>query len=49
MCNKKLKTSIFTNNITFRFFKNKLQVRLLDYLQIRQKKKEKKKKNRRAK
>ena len=44
MCNKKLKTSIFTNNITFRFFTNKLQVRLLDYLQIRQKKKEKKKK-----
>ena len=44
MCNKKLKTSIFTNNITFRFFKNKLQVRLLDYLQIRQKKKKKKKK-----
>ena len=47
MCNKKLKTSIFTNNITFRFFKNKLQVRLLDYLQIRQKKK--RKKNQRAK
>ena len=44
MCNKKLKTSIFTNNITFRFFTNKLQVRLLDYLQIRQKKKKKKKK-----
>ena len=49
MCNKKLKTSIFTNNITFRFFKNKLQVRLLDYLQIRQKKKEKKKKKPKSK
>ena len=45
MCNKKLKTSIFTNNITFRFFTNKLQVRLLDYLQIRQKKKRKKPKS----
>jgi len=38
MCNKKLKTSLFTNNITFRFFTNKLQVRLLDYFQMRQKK-----------
>ena len=38
MCNKKLKTSLFTNNITFRFFTNKLQVRLLDYFKMRQKK-----------